>query len=73
MLIGYAHVSTEEQKLDLQREALRDAGSERIFEDAAGGAAERPAPPCARRWPSFARATRWWCGASTACAGHSRT
>ena len=43
MLIGYARVSTEEQKLDLQREALRDAGCERIFEDTAGGAAERPA------------------------------
>ena len=43
MLIGYARVSTEEQKLDLQRQALRDAGCERIFEDTAGGAAERPA------------------------------
>ncbi len=43
MLIGYARVSTEEQKLDLQHEALRDAGCERIFEDTAGGAAERPA------------------------------
>ena len=43
MLIGYARVSTEEQKLDLQRQALRDAGCERIFEDTAGGATERPA------------------------------
>ena len=43
MMIGYARVSTEEQKLDLQREALRGAGCERIFEDTAGGAAERPA------------------------------
>ena len=42
MLIGYARVSSEEQKLDLQRQALRDAGCERIFEETAGGAAERP-------------------------------
>ena len=43
MLIGYARVSTEEQKLDLQRQALRDAGCERVFEHTAVGAIERPA------------------------------
>ena len=42
MLIGYARVSTDDQTLDLQRDSLTEAGCERIFEDTAGGAAERP-------------------------------
>lgn len=41
MLIGYARVSTLDQNLDLQRDALRDAGCERIFEEHSSSAAPR--------------------------------
>ena len=43
MLIGYARVSTHDQTPALQRDALREAGCERVFADTAGGAvADRP-------------------------------
>ena len=43
MLIGYARVSTDEQNLDMQVDALREVACEKVFTDTVSGAkAERP-------------------------------
>lgn len=50
-LIGYARVSTEDQKLDLQLDALARAGCERVYRDhgVSGGKSERPGLDAAMR------------------------
>jgi DNA invertase Pin-like site-specific DNA recombinase len=53
MLIGYARVSTEDQKLDLQHDALKSIGCEKIFDETASGAS--PRLPAREELLAFAR------------------
>ena len=53
MLIGYARVSTEDQKLRLQRDALDAAGCEKVFREKVSGAARQL--PMREKMLNFAR------------------
>lgn len=44
MLIGYVRVSTDDQNLNFQCDALKAAGCERVFEDQGGSGAARERP-----------------------------
>lgn len=51
MLVGYARISTHEQTLNLQKDALQQVGCEQLFTDTASGAStERPGLDAALRF-----------------------
>ena len=72
LLVGYARVSSEDQNLDLQRDALTEAGCERTFTDVASGAKDDRAG-WRRPSPSSARAIPWSSGSSIAWDARSST
>jgi DNA invertase Pin-like site-specific DNA recombinase len=41
MLVGYARVSTDDQNLNLQKDALKEAGCTRVFEDIMSGSKDK--------------------------------
>jgi DNA invertase Pin-like site-specific DNA recombinase len=53
MLLGYARVSTDDQKLDLQHDALLKTGCQKIFDETASGALTRL--PAREQLLNFAR------------------
>ncbi|GHL35051.1 hypothetical protein ECZU27_02170 [Escherichia coli] len=61
MLIGYARVSTGDQNLDLQKNALIRAECELVFEDMASGKNARR-PGLKRALRRLRRVMCWWSG-----------
>jgi DNA invertase Pin-like site-specific DNA recombinase len=68
MRIGYARVSTGEQKLDLQLDELEDASCERVYQETISGAAEKR-PELSVALKSSGKGTRSWFGGWIVLAG----
>jgi DNA invertase Pin-like site-specific DNA recombinase len=63
MLVGYARVSTLDQNPQLQIDALKQAGCERLYVEKASGA-HRDRPELRPHSTTCALATRSWFGGS---------
>ena len=71
MYIGYARVSTQDQHLDLQQDALQQAGCTKIIVDRVSGTVpERPG--LAQLKEICGRTTPWWSGGSIGSGARSR-
>jgi hypothetical protein len=70
MEYGYARVSTDDQKADLQIAALKKAGCRHVFTDTASGASGKR--PELTRCLASGRGMCWWCGSSTGWGGRCR-
>jgi DNA invertase Pin-like site-specific DNA recombinase len=71
MKIGYARVSTKDQKLQMQIAALEAYGCGRIFKERKSTGKDRP--ELDKMLSQLRVATRWWCGNSTAWEGRYAT
>jgi hypothetical protein len=68
MFLGYARISTSEQDLSLQFDALTEAGCNRFFGNSVGRPSRSPTARL-RPWSICATAIRWWFGDSIASRG----
>ena len=71
MHVGYARVSTIDQNLDLQRDALWKAGCERIFEEKKSGKAGTRRPAFDDALAFCGPMVCWWSGSSIASGDRS--
>ncbi len=72
-VVGYARVSTSDQDVALQLDALRGAGVERIFKDVGSGSRSSTARSSMSAWTASERVTRWSYGSSTGSLAASAT